>query len=134
MSRLIILFVLMISFSCQANDLEVLTVDRAFTDSMNLSFPNNKNIKPDASDFKIINYILMSNAIGERWGVVSVKNISSGNRILRQGHLMALFANGERKNPAHYKTNFKGNETRSFTVSFGENKFPILSIYSNYER
>jgi len=134
MFRLAVLFVILISFTCQADETEVLTVDRSISKSLDTTFPNDNNLKPDISDFKIINYVLMSNTIGERWSVVSVTNLSSGNRIMRQGHLMALFANGERKNPLEHKLSFKGNETQSFTVSFGVNKFPILSVYSNNER
>ena len=57
-------------------------------------------------------------------------NQSSGRRELEAKHLVALFADGSRHNPTEFKRTFKGNETQSITLNFGESKFPILSIYT----
>jgi len=65
--------------------------------------------------------------------VITLTNTSSGNRMLEHNHLMALFADGKRRNPLEYKLHFEGNETQSITVSFGESKFPILSLYSSQD-
>ena len=116
------------AFISSANETEVLTVDRVVSKNVVLAFPNDKNLKPKSSDFELLNYVIMSNDIGERWAVLTLTNTSSGNRMLEQSHLMALFADGERKNPLAFKLNFEGEETQSITVSFGESKFPILSI------
>jgi hypothetical protein len=115
----------------QAEAIEVLTIDRSISKSIQLSFPNDNNIKPKKGDFEIINYVLMSNEVGERWSVITLTNLSSGNREFGHDHLIGLFADGSRKRPLEYKLNFKGQETQSITVSFGEHKFPILSIYSS---
>ncbi|PKG80915.1 hypothetical protein CXF85_21175 [Colwellia sp. 75C3] len=123
----------MIPWLTQAEAIEVLTVDRSISKSIQLSFPNDINIKPKKGDFEIINYVLMSNEIGERWSVVTLTNLSSGNREFSHDHLIALFADGSRISPLQYKLNFKGQETQSITVSFGVHKFPILSIYSSNE-
>lgn len=131
MKKYIVLALMVFSSAIQAEDTEVLNVDRSVANNINLSFPNDNNIKPKAGDFEIVNYVLMSNEMGERWSVITLTNLSSGNRDLEQDHLMALFADGSRKSPLQYKLNFKGNETQSITVSFGEYKFPILSIYSS---
>ena len=130
MTKYIFLTLLLLSFSAQAEELEVLTVDRTVSNNIELSFPNDNDIKPKVSDFVIINYVLMSNESGERWSVITLTNSSSGNRELNQDYLMALFADGSRSNPLEYKLSFKGKETQSITVSFGNHKFPILSIYS----
>lgn len=121
------------AFVSNANELEVLTVDRIVSTNIELAFPNDENLKAKSSDFKLVNYVIMSNEIGERWAVLTLTNTSSGNRMLEHDHLMALFADGERKNPLELKLNFKGRETQSITVSFGESKFPILSISSGTE-
>lgn len=121
------------SFSSQATGTEALTVDRSLSNQLHLSFPNDRDIKPKESDFKIINYVLMSNELGERWSVITLTNTSSGNRMLEQHHLMALFADGKRRSPLAYKLPFEGNESQSITVSFGESKFPILSLYSSQD-
>jgi len=119
-----------ISFTSNADEVKVLTVDRVISNNVELAFPNDKDIKAKSSDFKLVNYVIMSNEIGERWAVLTLTNTSSGNRMLEQNHLLALFADGERKSPLELKLNFEGNETQSITVSFGESKFPILSISS----
>lgn len=117
------------TFSAQAD--EVLNVDRALASNIHLSFPNEKDIAPKDSDFAILNYVLMSNEVGERYAVITLVNTSSGTRSLEQDHLIALFADGSRKAPTAEKLNFKGNETQSITVSFGTSKFPILAVYSS---
>ena len=131
MVKYILLFFILVSFTSQADDAEILSVDRSVTKNINLSFPNDNNIYPKEGDFEIVNYVLMSNEVGERWGVITLTNLSSGNRTLEHEHLIALLADGSRISPLEFELNFKGKETQSITVSFGENKFPILSIYSS---
>lgn len=130
MHKYIISVYILLAFTSNANEVEVLTVDRVVSTNIELSFPNDKNLKAKSSDFELVNYVIMSNEIGERWAVLTLTNTSSGNRMLKHDHIMALFADGERKNPLPLKLNFEGKETQSITVSFGENKFPILSVNS----
>jgi len=130
-SKFLIPFFALLSFASNAQEGDVLTVDRLVTKNIHLSFPNENNIKPKESDFTILNYVLMSNEVGERWSVITLKNASTGARTLEQDHLMALFADGRRTSPLEHKLNFKGSEIQSITVSFGEHKFPILTIYSS---
>lgn len=134
MYKIFISVLFLLPFSSHANETEVLTVDRVVPKSLELAFPNDRSIKPKYSDFELVNYVVMSNNLGERWAVVTVKNISTGGRSFENGHLMALFANGIRKSPLAFKISFDGNETQSVTVSFGENKFPILSISTATKR
>lgn len=133
MHKIIFSVLLLLSFSIKANETEMLTVDRVVPNNLELVFPNDRGIKPKPSDFKLVNYVVMSNELGERWAVVTVSNSSTGTRTLENGHLMALFADGQRKIPKAFKESFSGNETLSITVSFGENKFPILSITTETE-
>ena len=124
----------MLSFSALANSEKVINVDRAIPNSLHLAFPNDANITPKKGDFEVLNYILMSNNEGERWAVITLTNVSSGNRELNEDHLLALFADGTRLAPQPFKLSFKGNETQSVTVSFAEYKFPILSVYSSNDQ
>lgn len=119
-----------VSFTASADD-DVLNVDRSVSKSIQLAFSNDNNITPKKSDFEVINYVLMSNENGERWSVITLTNLSHGERSINQEHLLALFADGSRSEPLAFTSNFKGKETQSLTLSFGENKFPILSIYSS---
>jgi len=131
--KFILPVLMLFSLLIQAEETEVLTVDRSVSKNIRLSFPNDNNTKPKKSDFEIVNYVLMSNEVGERWSVITLTNLSSGNRDLEHEHLMALFADGSRISPLEYKLNFKGKETQTITTSFGQHKFPILSIYSSNE-
>ena len=131
MVKYIVPLLILLSLTTQAEVTEILSVDRSVSRSINLSFPNDNNIKPKKGDFEIVNYVLMSNEIGERWSVITLTNLSSGHRNFEHQHLMALFADGSRESPLAYKLNFKGKEIQSITVSFGEHKFPILSLYTS---
>ena len=134
MFKYIFLVLVLCPWTTHAEELDVLTVDRIISTHISMAFPNEKNIRPKIGDFEITNYVLMSNGIGERWSVITLTNLSSGHRNFEHGHLMALFADGNRKSPLEYKLGFRGKETQSITVSFGEHKFPILSIYTSNDR
>ena len=129
MSKIVFLFALLLSFSLTAKE-EVLTLDRVVPINFELAFPNDDNIEPVLSDFKVKNAILMSNELGERFAVVTIENRSSGSRNLNQKHLMAQVSNGERISPQAFSQTFNGGETLSLTINFGENKFPLLNVYS----
>jgi hypothetical protein len=131
--KYISLAVVFMTFTSIANETDVLTVDRVVSTNLELAFPNDKNLRAKPSDFELVNYVIMSNEVGERWAVLTLTNTSAGNRTLEHEHIMALFADGERKNPLQLKLNFEGRETQSITVSFGESKFPILSISARTE-
>jgi hypothetical protein len=131
MFKIWILMLVILSFSALANSEKVINVDRAIPSSLHLAFPNDANITPKKGEFEVLNYILMSNNEGERWAVITLTNLSSGNRELNEDHLLALFADGTRLPPQPFKLSFKGNETQSVTVSFAEYKFPILNVYSS---
>ena len=120
-----------LSLSSYAIDNDVLTVDRSVSKNIQLSFPNEQNIKPKESDFEVLNYVLMSSETGERWSVITIENTASGNRSLEHSHIMGLFADGSRFVPQENKLQFEGGEVQSITVSFGEYKFPILAIYTS---
>ncbi|MDP2566266.1 hypothetical protein [Pseudoalteromonas marina] len=134
MAKIWILMLVLLSFSALANSEKVINVDRAIPNSLHLAFPNDANITPKKGDFEVLNYILMSNNEGERWAVITLTNVSSGNRELNEDHLLALFADGTRLAPLAFTLSFKGNETQSVTVSFAEYKFPILSVYSSNDQ
>ncbi len=130
MSKFILsaVILLSLSFAINADETDTLTVDRFVSNNLELAFPNDRNITPKSSEFSLLNYVLMSNELGERWAVITLTNTSSGSRVLMHEHLMALFANGKRQAPLAFKLSFEGDETKSITVSFGDSKFPILAI------
>ena len=128
--RLIITLLIM---SCQLFAEEtpesVLTIDSRVDRNLSTAFLNDKNIRPMRSDFKIVNYLLMSSESGERWATVTVENTSTGNRTLEKEHIYALFADGKRRSPVKLKQLFQGLQVITLTLYFGDNKFPIISLY-----
>lgn len=131
MKKLLLFTAMCTIFNVEASDSESLSIDRVISSAQVFAFPNDKNIKPVLSAFEVINYVPLSNELGERWAVITLSNTATGNRVLEHRHLQALLANGRRVKPQAFKINFEAKETQSVTVSFGKNKFPILSIVTN---
>ena len=129
MSKYIAILILFISFNITASD-DVLSVDRVVPHSFELAFPNEDKIDPELSDFKVINFVLMSNESGERYAVVTMKNLANGSRTLNQKHLLAQLADGQRISPLPFSQAFSAKESISLTINFGQSKFPLLSVYS----
>ena len=107
---------------------EVLSIDEPIPKIINLKFPNKNNIEPKISEFQLISSILMSSRAGERWATLTIKNNSSHQRLLDKEHIVAIFANGEKRNPTQAKHQFNGNEEITIIINFGESKFPILQV------
>ncbi|MCL1076784.1 hypothetical protein D5R81_01465 [Parashewanella spongiae] len=120
---------LLLPFQLFAND-EPLSLDRVVPSNFTLAFPNEDNIRPSISTFKVNNFALMSNETGERWAIVTLTNQASGRRTISQKHLMALVADGEHITPFEISQSFKAGETLSLTLYFGVSKFPILTVFT----
>lgn len=109
---------------------DVLTVDRYVKGEIEFAFPNELNVQPALSEFKVEHFVLMSNESGERWAVVTLTNQASGSRNLTNKQLMAQVADGSRISSTEFSQSFKANETLSVTIDFGYSEFPLLSVYS----
>ena len=105
-----------------------LTIDESIADNVQLNFSEDKILLPESGEFKIMSSILMSNPSGERWATITLKNLSTYQRLLDKEHIIAIFANGERRYPAQAKQKFDGKEEITMLISFGESKFPILRL------
>ena len=83
------------------NEEELLLFDENIPRFNNFSFDvdESKRLKPKANDFKLLHFAPMSNKIGERWVLITVKNTSSGRRFLKSEYIAATFVNGEQVNP-----------------------------------
>ena len=81
----------------------------------------------------MVNSVFMSSEQGRRVAVVTIRNDASGSRILQAEHIMALFADGRRVAPIALADNIKleDGEQRSLTLSFGEDNYPILTIFTS---
>lgn len=113
-------------------DRDALTVDKSIAKDLEFQFPNDDNIYPEISDFKVLNYVTMSNEYGERKVTVTLQNQSTGNRIFVNEQIMALYADGSRIHPYQTKISFKGKETQTLTLAFGNSKYPILQVYTRH--
>ena len=83
---------------------------------------------PRASDFELLNYHLMSNACGERWALVTIKNLSPGTSSFSGENIIALMADGS-KTRGNVEKRIEGRATESFTIRFGISKVPIIKLY-----
>lgn len=118
---------LVLSTAVSAND-DVLMVDQSIDGQVELAFPNERNIQPRPGNFQVVNYVPMSSEDGERWAIVTLKNVSSGSRIFESHYLIGLFADGDRREPLAHKQTLEGGEVVSVTLAFGRSKFPLLSV------
>ncbi|WP_144394954.1 hypothetical protein [Pleionea sediminis] len=105
-----------------------LMIEQSIVNSEVIKFKNDEKLYPEASDFKIIHSVTMSNERGERWATLTISNQATGRRILKNHHIMAVFANGKRRFPIIDENTFESNETLSLSVYFGKSKFPILKL------
>ena len=125
-----LLLLMLITNSYAESDVknEILTIDEPVPDTLNLEFSDGNTLEAKTGEFKIKSLVLMSNLAGERWATVTIKNVSSYQRILDKEHIIALFANGERRNPVHAEHKFSGQEETTMIITFGESKFPVLKV------
>ncbi|MCF2917593.1 MULTISPECIES: hypothetical protein [Pseudoalteromonas] len=119
--------------SAHANT-SVLSVD-PITPGNVFAFENDARRYPKQSEFSIVHSVSMSSESGRRLAVVTVENKASGSRILQADHIMALFADGRRLHPLAFDEGIKldDGEKRSLTLSFGENEYPILAVYTSLD-
>lgn len=85
-------------------------------------------VKPEPSDFRVEDYTLMSNDIGERWALITFRNSSTSSRILKNDHIVATLANGQRVHALNLNERIGGSERFTQAVFFGISKFPILFL------
>ena len=133
--RFILLLILMIAFQ-QVSLAErtskdaTLTIDEPVPKGFVFEFEDEDNFEPKEGEFELLTSLIMSNNSGERWATITIYNQSSSQRLFDQEHVLALFANGEKRRPHEVAYKFKGHEEKTLLLNFGRNKFPILRIYS----
>ena len=127
----LILFLFSVTVYADNTDADnVLTIDKPSISQTDLYFPETEHIQPDKSDFKIISSILLSSKSGKRTATVTFKNTSSGQRIMTNKDVLAVFANGQKKSPLTFKQKFSGKQKLSLNLNFGSSTYPILSVYT----
>lgn len=92
---------------------------------------NDEKIIPLSGNFKMVSFAPMSNRKGDRWALVSIRNMSSGVRIFTQEHIVATFADGTRKFAKKIEMTLKAKEFFSESIEFGNSKFPIVMVETN---
>jgi len=97
-------------------------------DNLSFDIDESDRLKPKANDFELLHFAPMSNEIGERWVLITVKNTSTGSRFLKSEYIVATFANEEQRNPRGLNESIDGGQIISKTIFFGVNKFPIVML------
>ncbi len=93
-----------------------------------LKFNDSNPLQPDPNDFEVIEISYLSNERGERWALMTFKNSSSGQRLLNSDNIVAIFADGSRKEAQNVEEKLQGGELLTRTVFFGQHTFPIVSV------
>ena len=83
---------------------------------------------PDENDFEFIDYSAMSSEEGERYILATIKNTSTGFRILKQDDIIAILGDCSRITPVPFERKFKGSEILTLRLYFGLKKYPILKV------
>lgn len=115
------------SFAADRTD-KTLTFEPTPFKNSELFCENDNDIFPAKNEFELINYSIMSSEEGERFGFITLRNTSSGQRIFTQDQLLAILGDCSRKPPQPIEKKFAGNETISLQVNFGLSRFPILKL------
>lgn len=89
---------------------------------------NNKRIKPTKNDFELLDYTAMSSDQGDRIVLVTLKNVSNGQRLFNQSHIIAVLGDCSRTAPANIEKKFSGSEILTIRLNFGLNRYPILKL------
>jgi hypothetical protein len=97
-------------------------------DTFSFDIDESELLKPRANDFELLHYAPMSNEIGERWILITVKNTAAGRRFLKSEHLVATFVNEKQVNPIDLNESVDSGKVFSKTIFFGVNKFPIVML------
>lgn len=80
------------------------------------------------SDFELVDYFTMSSRKGERFALVTIKNTSTGWRVLQHQHLVAVFADCSFVFPEKIDQRFDGSETLSVKLNLGVHRFPLIKV------
>ncbi len=93
-----------------------------------IHFQHERELKPVANDFHIIQASYLSNDMGERWAFITFENESSGRRFLKNEAVVATFADGTQVNAHNLDETLKANERLTKAVFFGIHSFPIVHV------
>lgn len=125
---LLLLQIMLITETVQAADSAVLRFETSPFRNSELVCDFDDNVTPEKNDFNLIEYALMSSDFGDRFAILTIQNTSSGQRILNEKHVVAVFGNCERRYPLSFTKKFAGSEKVTITIPFGFWRFPILKV------
>jgi hypothetical protein len=91
-------------------------------------YKQSPELKPDENDFELLDVSFMSNNLGERWAVVTLKNTSTGQRLFRKQNIVATFADGSQSYALEAEETFKGREIITLSIFFGIRQFPLVGV------
>ena len=112
------------------NEGTLLLFDENTPRSAHFSFDikESKRLVPKTNDFELIHFAPMSNRIGERWVLITVKNKASGHRFLKSEYIVATFANGDQANPTNLNVSVESRQVITKNIFFGVKKFPVVTL------
>ncbi|WP_126456949.1 hypothetical protein [Sulfuriflexus mobilis] len=99
----------------------------------NLNFRQRNRLKPSKNDFRLVEMSFLSNNIGERWAIVTIKNTSQGRRFFKDDNIIATLADGSQSRASGLDEALEGGELLTRAIYFGIHKFPIVKLELEYK-
>lgn len=107
---------------------QVLQFDRVQITGKEFHFTRDPQLVPEKGPFALVESFAMSNDLGERWALVTVRNTLNSDRFLKDEHLVATFADGSQAYARNLNERLGGREVFSGSVFFGHSPFPIVQV------
>lgn len=107
-----------------------LSVDRPFPFEKMAPFYKNDELKPLSSTFTVEKQVFLSNDLGERKAVVTIKSSTTSLRRLSRKQIIAVFANGDKQFPSIGDERILIGESVTLVLDFGTHQYPIMYLYT----
>lgn len=132
MKKPLLLAALAFTFSVHAHEDAkedtALFFDKPIVKTMEFHFEIEKDLYPEQSPFKILDFAFLSNEMGERSALVNLTNTAPAPRSLSPNQIYGLFADGTYRRPTNLSNRIDGGETNSVLIAFGISKTPLVKL------
>ncbi|WP_309382748.1 hypothetical protein [Cerasicoccus frondis] len=127
---ILVLLALLIANQALALDpASVATFDRRVISEDEVEYYEDEtSLKPYVAYIDIVNFRTMSTPGGDRYAMVTLKNLMDGRQVLEPKDFVGIFADGNRVNPGFRTIMLESGETRTVVLPFGVSKFPLMKL------
>ncbi len=109
---------------------EALFFDEPIAEALKLTFEEIEKERPKRSEFEVVDSAFLSNSLGERWSLVTIRNHSPENRTFDEDQIAGIMANGKIRKPLSIKKIIRGRSDQSLMLNFGPSKYPLVRVFT----